>query len=88
MHEREFNPFPTPDAATAALGAQLGQLRRELARVQQAYANLVAACQAALTARHDGEPDPWWFIEDELPPTPPGHPLNTDSDSRRGGGGR
>ena len=78
--EREFNPYPNPDAETAALGAQLAQLHREHTRVRQAYTNLVAACRAALLAAAEGEQDPWWYLRDELPPPPPGHPLHHQHD--------
>jgi hypothetical protein len=36
----------------------------ELARLD--YANLLAAARSALTADRDGEPDPLWYIRDEL----------------------
>jgi hypothetical protein len=39
------------------------------------YANLLAAARAALSAEHDGEPDPMWYLRDELRATghlPPG----------------
>jgi len=78
--EREFNPYPNPGAETAALGAQLGRLHRELSRVRRAYADLVAACRAALLAYQEGEQDPWWYLRDELPAPPPGHPLHHDQD--------
>ena len=81
--EREFNPYPNPDAETVALGAQLGRLHRELIRVRRAYTNLVAACRAALLAAQEGEQDPWWYLRDELPAPPPGHPLRHDQDHDR-----
>ena len=80
--EHEFNPYPNPAAEAATLGAQLGAFRR-------AYANLVAACRAALLAQRDGEADPWAYLRDELPEPPPGHPLHPHSDTgNRVGGGR
>lgn len=65
-----------------------GEVGRMLAELRRAYANLVAACRAALSARRDGEPYPWRYIEDELPPPPPGHPLHRPYiDTDRVGGG-
>ena len=78
--EREFNPYPNPGAETATLGAQLGRLHRELSRVRRAYADLVAACRAALLAYQEGEQDPWWYLRDQLPTPPPGHPLHHHQD--------
>jgi len=73
--EHEFNPYPNPAVEAATLGAQLGAFRR-------AYANLVAACRAALLAQRDGEADPWAYLRDELPEPPPGHPLHPDHDDQ------
>lgn len=91
--ENEYNPYPNPAIETIELYARLRQLRRALTDTRHAYANLVAACRAALTAHHDGEADPWAYIVDELPPAPPGHPLHhpnndndKDQDDRVGGG--
>lgn len=74
--------------AVAAV-AELGEVYREvehldgmLRRTRRVYADLVAACRAALAADADGEPDPLSYVRDELPDAPPGHPLNTS------GGGR
>ncbi len=78
--EHEYSPFPSPADEATELATQLRAFRH-------AYANLVAACRAALTAHHDGEADPWAYIVDELPPAPPGHPLHhPDNDNRVGGG--
>lgn len=39
-------------------------LRLRAARLQ--HANLLAAVRAALVAHEDGEPDPWWYLRDEI----------------------
>jgi hypothetical protein len=68
------------------LASTVNALETMLARTRRAYADLLAACRAALTAHADGEADPWWYLRDQLPPAPPGHPL---SDTPHGvGGGR
>lgn len=74
----EHNPFPNPSIEIFELYARVRQLQRALTDARRAYADLVAACRAALAARADGEPDAdaWAYIVDELPPAPPGHPLH------------
>jgi hypothetical protein len=71
--------------------AEVNTLRNKIHRLEillkvarRAYADLVAAARAALTAQADGEPDPWAYLRDELPPPPPGHPLAKD-DGASGG---
>lgn len=49
-----------------ALVAELSRLRSELAKVRHSRANLLAAAQATLTADHDGEPAPLWYLRDEV----------------------
>lgn len=46
--------------------AELGRLWSQLLAVRLDYANLRAAAQAALSAAHDGEPDPLSYLADEL----------------------
>jgi hypothetical protein len=53
-------------ADTAALCAQLSRLSAELERARLDRANLRAAIRAALAADADGEPDPMWYLRDEL----------------------
>ncbi len=36
------------------------------AYVRREYADLLAAAHATLHADHDGEPDPLWYLRDEL----------------------
>ena len=60
---------------------EIARLRVRLWYVRRAYADLLAACRAALLAHGEGEADPWWYLRDELPPAPHGHPL-----ARSGGG--
>jgi hypothetical protein len=53
-------------ADTAALLAQVTQLSAELERTRFDRANLLAAMRATLAAYADGEPDPTWYLRDEL----------------------
>ena len=48
------------------LSAQLTELSAELKRTRLERANLRAAMRAALAAHADGEPDPMWYLRDEL----------------------
>jgi hypothetical protein len=73
-------------AELADLAARVSRLETMLAHIRRVYADLVAACRAALTAAADGEPDPLSYVRDELPAAPEGHPLAKDS--KRAGGGR
>jgi hypothetical protein len=43
-------------------------LRTVLARTRAAYANLLAAARAALSAEDEGESDPLYYLRDELDP--------------------
>ena len=51
---------------TAALAALLTRLSAELDRARLDRANLRAAMRATLAAHADGEPDPLWYLRDEL----------------------
>jgi len=51
---------------TATLAAQVAQLAAELKRTRLDRANLRAAMRATLAAHADGEPDPLWYLRDEL----------------------
>jgi hypothetical protein len=53
-------------ADTAALAAEFRRLTAELRAVRLDCANLLAAGRAVLTAQHDGEPDPLFYLRDEL----------------------
>jgi hypothetical protein len=71
------------------LCAEIDRLARLLGQARAAYANLSAAARATLAARAEGEPDPWWYLRDEL-----GHPHTSTPDpyadpgtGRPGGGG-
>jgi hypothetical protein len=46
--------------------AELASLQRELARARRRAANLEAAIHAALSARDDGETDPFYYLRDEI----------------------
>ena len=67
------------DSATSALGtlaraldtipllcAEVGRLRTRLARTFTDLHNLIAAARATLGAHADGEPDPLYYLRDEL----------------------
>jgi hypothetical protein len=62
---------------------ETSRLELLLRACRRCYADLVAAARAALAADADGEPDPWSYLRDELPPPPPGHPLAGDQRPRR-----
>ncbi len=55
-----------------ALCEQVTRLSAELDRTRLDRANLRAAMRAALAAHAEGEPDPMWYLRDELnaPQTP------------------
>jgi hypothetical protein len=65
------------------LRAKIHRLEILLRVARRLYADLVAAARAALAAHADGEPDPWSYLRDELPPPPPGHPLAGDQHAHR-----
>jgi hypothetical protein len=48
------------------LCAEIGRLRARLARALTDLHNLVAAARATLGAHADGEPDPLYYLRDEL----------------------
>jgi hypothetical protein len=50
----------------AALVAELTRLADELDQARLDRANLRAAMRAALAAHAEGEPDPMWYLRDEL----------------------
>ena len=60
------------------LSALVTRLSAELDRVRLDRANLRAAIRAALAAHADGEPDPMWYLRDELDA-----PESPRADSRR-----
>jgi outer membrane murein-binding lipoprotein Lpp len=51
---------------TATLATQLKRLSADLERTRLNAANLRAAMRAALAAQAEGEPDPLWYLHDEL----------------------
>jgi len=53
-------------ADTAALAAEFRRLTAELRAVRLDWANLLAPGRAVLTAQHDGEADPLFYLRDEL----------------------
>jgi hypothetical protein len=60
------------------LSALVTQLSAKLDRVRLDRANLRAAMRAALAAHADGEPDPMWYLRDQLDA-----PESLPADSRR-----
>ena len=50
----------------ARLVAEITRLAGELDRTRMDRANLLAAMLAALAANADGDPDPMWYLRDEL----------------------
>jgi hypothetical protein len=67
-------------ADVSAVLAELGRVRAELAAVRLDRANLLAAARAVITAHRGGEPDPLFYLKDELAargqlPTEPGSGL-------------
>jgi hypothetical protein len=53
-------------ADVPALGAVIARLTAELADTRMDRANLLAAMRATLAAHADGEPDPLYYLRDEL----------------------
>jgi hypothetical protein len=53
-------------ADVPALGAVTTRLAAELAEARMDRANLLAAMRAAVAAHADGEPDPLYYLRDEL----------------------
>jgi outer membrane murein-binding lipoprotein Lpp len=53
-------------ADTATLAAHVTRLSADLERTRLDAANLRAAIRATLAAHAEGEPDPLWYLQDEL----------------------
>lgn len=53
-------------ADVPALGAVIARLSAELAATRMDRANLLAAMRATIAAHADGEPDPLYYLRDEL----------------------
>jgi hypothetical protein len=51
---------------TPALIAEITRLRAELAGLRRSRADLIAAARATLNAHQQGEPDPLFYLRDEL----------------------
>lgn len=56
----------TAFADIPALTAEITQLRASLVHARLDHSNLAAAALAAITAHDDGEPDPLYYLRDEL----------------------
>jgi len=48
------------------LSAEIMRLHAEVQAERLYHANLVAAARATISAYQDGEPDPLWYLRDEL----------------------
>ena len=68
-------------ADTRDLASEITRLSAELAATRLWHANALAAMRATLAAQRDGEPDPLYYIRDEL-----SAPQNR-SRAREGGNG-
>ena len=67
--------------------AELSRTQSLLALVRMTHANLLAAARAPLTATRDGEPDPLFYLVDELAAQghlPPYRPIEPPRDERPG----
>ena len=53
-------------ADVPAMGAVIARLAAELADIRMDRANLLAAMRATIAAHGDGEPDPLYYLRDEL----------------------
>ena len=53
-------------ADNLTLSAEVARLTAELAATRLDRANLLAAMRAAIAAHADGEPDPLYYLRDEL----------------------
>jgi hypothetical protein len=53
-------------ADTRDLAAEVARLSADLAAARLRHANALAAMRATIGAQHDGEPDPLYYIRDEL----------------------
>lgn len=53
-------------ADTPALSAEIIRLATQILDRRRAYADLLAAARATLDADRDGEPDPLYYLRDEL----------------------
>ena len=53
-------------ADNLTLSAEVARLNAELAATRLDRANLLAAIRAAIAAHADGEPDPLYYLRDEL----------------------
>ena len=53
-------------ADVPTLGAVIGRLADQLAETRMDRANLLAAMRATIAAQADGEPDPLYYLRDEL----------------------
>lgn len=67
-------------AAIPALCGEIDHLNTVMAIIRRRYHDLIAAGRATLAAAADGEPDPLYYLRDELTAT--GHLRDTGDDGR------
>jgi hypothetical protein len=60
---------------------EIDHLNAVRAIIRRRYQDLIAAARASLSAAADGEPDPLYYLHDELTAT--GHLRDADSDGRQ-----
>lgn len=71
-HHHTAEQTRTPHALWIAVGdiplivAEVHRGRSLFVHLRAQYADLLAAAQATLSADHDGDPDPLWYLRDEL----------------------
>ncbi|MGI5168200.1 hypothetical protein ACQEU3_28015 [Spirillospora sp. CA-253888] len=53
-------------AVVPRLTSEISRLRSESAALRRRYADLIAAGRATLGAAHDADPDPLYYLRDEL----------------------
>jgi hypothetical protein len=59
-------PDRQPDRARPVTRTEVAAFAGLILATLRCYQDLVAAAQASLAAARDGEPDPLWYIRDEL----------------------
>ena len=63
---RVIRPITDALSIIPPLCAEIRQLRRRLAATLNDWHDLIAAAKATLGAHADGEPDPFYYLRDEL----------------------
>ena len=66
MRTRPGTAISTALFTVPALCREAAHLRAVLTLARLDHADLIAAARATLAADHEGEPDPLWYLRDEL----------------------